>query len=585
MISIQSIMLVALGFLSAVLLGLLIAPAVWRRAVRLTTRRLKEQLPLSDAEIRADKDRLRAEYAIRVHKLEMKVEQSNLQRARDTIEINRRDGTISQLEQERGRLNAAVEENQNARLVLEQTVADRLPKVEHRLNEARQILFSRDREIAELSQSTTRQNMALEEAYSINKQQTSELDRLTTALTVRGARNQDSLSDPNYDGEIALRSEIEALRAKAREQAGLIGRLQSQQAQQMGVLAPLGEAGPAPVGLRPIQRNSANGGGNGSNGQISPIEPRQTDSRPVDPRLADRQAGNALALVSMMPDDVRLAAEREIRSLRARVDDQGSEIARLSSELQTFQNNDQGAGLKDSKIALKARLNAAQSQTEQNTETIKRLRAELAAANERLALQGAHFMEQMRRLGAGTLPANGQTRRPVTQNQKLTLSERVAQSRPQLMPVTTSVQTPQPASAPALTPGSVPGSTLAQPDTEPSASPSPKGVPTSVAPAAPVVTPLSTPASQSIPDAHLKPDMGVPLSEQPVEVLAPVKPIEIASNVVAMAPADVSLTPAAHGARNGTQTESLIATTPPIALEAKPRKPRLIDRISSINKV
>ena len=70
MISIQSIMLVALGFLSATLLGLLIAPAFWRRAVRLTTRRLKEQLPLSDAEIRADKDRLRAEYAIRLHKLD-----------------------------------------------------------------------------------------------------------------------------------------------------------------------------------------------------------------------------------------------------------------------------------------------------------------------------------------------------------------------------------------------------------------------------------------------------------------------------------------------------------------------------------
>ena len=114
--------------------------------------------------------------------------------------------------------------------------------------------MSRDREIAELSQSTTRQTMALEEAHSINKQQTSELDRLTTALTVRGARNQDSLSDPNYDGEIALRSEIEALRAKTREQAGFIGRLQSQQAQQMGILTPLGEAGPAPLGVRAPQR-------------------------------------------------------------------------------------------------------------------------------------------------------------------------------------------------------------------------------------------------------------------------------------------------------------------------------------------
>ena len=243
MISIQSIMLTALGFLSAVLLALLIAPAFWRRAVRLTTRRLKEQLPLSDAEIRADKDRLRAEYAIRVHKLEMKVEQANLQKARDLIEINRRDGNISMLEQERSTLMAQVDENQNARRVLEQTVADRLPKVESRLNEAKQLLFTRDREIADLTQSTSRQQMALEEAHSINAQQTSEIDRLTTSLTVRGARNQDSLADPSFDGELALRSEIEALRGKAREQAGLIGRLQAQSGR--GALLALGEAGPA----------------------------------------------------------------------------------------------------------------------------------------------------------------------------------------------------------------------------------------------------------------------------------------------------------------------------------------------------
>ncbi len=525
MISIQSIMLVALGFLSATLLGLLIAPSFWRRAVRLTTRRLKEQLPLSDAEIRADKDRLRAEYAIRVHKLEMKVEQANLQRARDTIEINRRDGTISQLEQDRGRLTAAVEENQNARLVLEQTVADRLPKVESRLNEAKQLLFSRDREIAELTQSTTRQGLALEEAHSINKQQTSELDRLTTALTVRGARNQDSLSDPNYDGELALRSEIEALRAKTREQAGLIGRLQSQQAQQMGVFAPLGEAGPAPLGVRSPAQSAANG---------------------ADARPAERQGGNGLALVPMVPDDARLGADREIRGLKARIDDQAAEIARLSGELQTFKSNDEGSGLKDSKIALKARLNATQAQSEQNSETIKRLRAELAAANERLALQGAHFMEQMRRLGAGTLPANGQTRRPVTQNQKLTLSERVAQSRPQLVPVT---QTPAPMAGTSMAPApEKPG--------KPNGAGVP-GEPPVLSPTPPTVTPLSPPDI----DAAAK----------------------ASSNVVPLAPVDA---PPSAPATNGHAADSQPPTGPPQpATEPAPRKPRLIDRISSINKI
>ena len=407
-ISIQSIMLAALGFLSATLLALLIAPAFWRRAVRLTTRRLKEQLPLSDAEIRADKDRLRAEYAIRVHKLEMKVEQANLQKARDLIEINRRDGNISMLEQERSQLLAQVDENQNARRVLEQTVADRLPKVEGRLNEAKQLLFTRDREIAELTNSTSRQQMALEEAHSINAQQTSEIDRLTTSLTVRGARNQDSLADPSFDGELALRSEIEALRAKTREQAGMIGRLQAQSGR--GAFLALGEAGPA-AGYRGANGAALNGAG------------------------GERAQQPNVALVPT-PDEARMVADREIRALRGKLDDQAADLARLTAELQTFKSDAEISGLKDSKIALKARLNAALAHAEQNAETVKRLRAELAAANERLALQGAHFMEQMRRLGAGTLPAAGQTRRPVTQNQKLSLSERVAQSRPTLTPVT-----------------------------------------------------------------------------------------------------------------------------------------------------
>ena len=143
-------MLVALGFLAACLLTLWIAPAFWTRAVRLTTQRIKETMPLTDIEIRADKDRIRAEYAIKVHRLENNMEQVRLSAARQQIEINRRDARINDLETQFDRLKANNEETQNARRVLEQTVADRLPRVELRLNEAKKLLFTRDREIAEL---------------------------------------------------------------------------------------------------------------------------------------------------------------------------------------------------------------------------------------------------------------------------------------------------------------------------------------------------------------------------------------------------------------------------------------------------
>jgi hypothetical protein len=418
--------------LSAVLLGLMVAPAYRNRAVRLTTQRLKERLPLSEDEVRADKDRLRASYAIKVHKLEMKVDQSKLEKARQTIEIHRRDGQISLLEQERSRLTALVDENMNARHVLEQTVADRLPKVEARLNEAKSILFNRDREIADLTQSTKRQREALEEANSINSQQGAELERLTNALTVRGARNQQSLADPSFEGELALRAEIEALRSKTREQASLIGRLQGHVGRGALAALPAGSEGRPALNGSALNGSGLNGSGvhgsgihgsgihgSGVNGQAS----NGHDSALAEPSVDHGRA--ALAVVATS-DEHRAEHEREIRQLRGKIDDQASDIARLSAELATLSGGDTGAGLKDSKIALKARLNAAQAQAEQNAETVKRLRAELAAANERLALQGAHFMEQMRRLGAGTLPAAGQTRRPVTSAQKLTLAERVA---------------------------------------------------------------------------------------------------------------------------------------------------------------
>src|SRR3977135_3171265 len=115
-------MLVALGFLAASLLGVLVASASWARAVRLTTARIKQSMPVSEPEIKADRDRLKAEYAIKVHKLEMSLEQAKLERARQFIDLNRRDASISTLETDVVQLKSDLDENLNARRVLEQTV-------------------------------------------------------------------------------------------------------------------------------------------------------------------------------------------------------------------------------------------------------------------------------------------------------------------------------------------------------------------------------------------------------------------------------------------------------------------------------
>ena len=72
---IESIMYVGIGFLTAGLLVIGVIPLVHARAVRLTMRRLEALTPLSMAEIQADKDLLRAEFAMSTRRLELSVEQ------------------------------------------------------------------------------------------------------------------------------------------------------------------------------------------------------------------------------------------------------------------------------------------------------------------------------------------------------------------------------------------------------------------------------------------------------------------------------------------------------------------------------
>lgn len=226
--TIQYIMLVSLGFLIASLIALLLAPIFWQRAVRLTSTRLRQSLPLTEQEILADKDQLRAKYAIRVHQLEKQVEQASLGGARQKIDLNRRDASIAQLETDLGKLKAELEESQNARGVLEQTVGDRIPKIEARLEEARKLLLIRDREVAELSQSSRRQQDALNDAKVINKKQGAENERLRSQMAAYEAQSRRDGKGIDVEGDLAIRAELEQLRSRTQDQASMIERLTSE---------------------------------------------------------------------------------------------------------------------------------------------------------------------------------------------------------------------------------------------------------------------------------------------------------------------------------------------------------------------
>src|SRR3989304_1416187 len=94
---IEAIMFFALGSLAGSLIALVLLSAVWHRAVRLTTRRIEGAIPVSMAEIQADKDQLRAEFAMSTRRLEASVEQLKLKTTDQLAEIGRKTDIARQL--------------------------------------------------------------------------------------------------------------------------------------------------------------------------------------------------------------------------------------------------------------------------------------------------------------------------------------------------------------------------------------------------------------------------------------------------------------------------------------------------------
>ena len=105
---IEPIMYFAIGFLVSTLLGLAIVPLVHSRAVRLTTRRLEAATPLSMAEIQADKDQLRAEFAMSARRLEMSVDQLKAKTTTQLAELGKKSEAINRMKFELGEKNAAI---------------------------------------------------------------------------------------------------------------------------------------------------------------------------------------------------------------------------------------------------------------------------------------------------------------------------------------------------------------------------------------------------------------------------------------------------------------------------------------------
>jgi chromosome segregation ATPase len=83
-------------------------PVVHARAVRLTTRRLEAVTPMSMAEIQADKDQLRAEFAMSTRRLEMSVDQMKSKTTSQLAELGKKSEAIGRIKLELGEKTAAL---------------------------------------------------------------------------------------------------------------------------------------------------------------------------------------------------------------------------------------------------------------------------------------------------------------------------------------------------------------------------------------------------------------------------------------------------------------------------------------------
>lgn len=158
-------MYVALGAFAASLLALAILPAIWRRAVQLTRRRIEATVPLDVEEIRAEKDRMRAEFALTIRRMEKKLEAQRDSATQRRIEINQQSEHMHALSAERDAKADAVFELEERERVLRAELRSReeeLVRTASKLREAERKVISRDNEIAILKGGAPKVNSAFD---------------------------------------------------------------------------------------------------------------------------------------------------------------------------------------------------------------------------------------------------------------------------------------------------------------------------------------------------------------------------------------------------------------------------------------
>jgi len=230
---IEAIMYFALGFLGASLIALVVLSAVWHRAVRLTTKRIEGAIPVSMSEIQADKDQLRAEFAMSTRRLENSVEQLKFKTTEQFAEIGRKSESIRLLKNE-------VEEKTAKIMALdaqERTLRDKLHSTEEELaaksrmlSEAEAALAAKNTELANIERTLAGVNAESDsrqvEIVALTTQRDTLKERIET-LELEIAATEHRLAEERDAAQAAAdalsheKNNVEDLSTRLREMEGM----------------------------------------------------------------------------------------------------------------------------------------------------------------------------------------------------------------------------------------------------------------------------------------------------------------------------------------------------------------------------
>lgn len=217
---IQTTLSFVLGFLCAAFLALLVAPAIWRRAVALTRRRVEASLPLTLDQIRADKDSVRAEAAMATRKLEMSVKALKNNAATQAVEVGRLRADLAEAQEKSARKSEEIA-GLEARIAEMQAITQ---AKEEELQFAAQMLAEQEKQLETRAQEIDKLGRMYDEA-SFNASsrqieivaQEAKLDKLSGDVTaLRGERKEADarVREANADNK-TLRDSLRAERKKA----------------------------------------------------------------------------------------------------------------------------------------------------------------------------------------------------------------------------------------------------------------------------------------------------------------------------------------------------------------------------------